>query len=263
METTARVWFKSLLRPLVAFALSKSLSFREFSAIARELYIDAAAELLRDKTAKVNTSRIAALTGLHRREVNAIRNSGAGPTEPALSIPQRVLNRWEQDKQFTTSRGRPKVLSFGGPTSDFSVLVRSVSSSLNSGTVLFELERIGAVSRTAKGIRMSEDFHRFGADPEKAFAVVGSDIGSLLHAVDENVFRRKKLTNVHLRTEYDNVFAGDLPKIRGWLSKEAGEFHRKLRKFLSRSDKDLVKDRVDEDAGCRVAITSFSLTDDF
>lgn len=263
MTISANTWVKNLLRSIVTFALKNSLSFQEFSALARELYVDAAEELLESDTKKINASRIAALTGLHRREVNAVLQARGEGWSPTLSIPLRVLNRWEQDPDYTTKGGKPRVITFEGPESEFSDLVGSISSSLNTGTILFELERIGAVERSARGLRMTEDFHRFGADPDKAFDITGRDFSTLLNAVDENIFRRKKLTNVHLRTEYDNIFLQDLPEIRRWLTREAKDFHRRVRKFVSKFDKDLVRRNSDEEAGKRVAITTFSLTDDF
>lgn len=239
------------------------MSFQEFARLARELYVEAAQEILRADTPRINVSRIAALTGLHRREVKGVLDSQEETWTPTLSVPLRVLNRWEQDRRFTTKDGKPRVLSFEGTDNEFTALVSSISSSLNPGTILFELERIGSVERSARGLRMLENFHRFGADPDKAFEIAGRDFDTLLGAVDENVFRRKTLTNIHLRTEYDNIFARDLPHIRKQLSEEAKEFHRKVRGILSQHDKDLVPGRADEEAGKRVTVGTFSLTDDF
>ncbi|MCB0355257.1 MAG: hypothetical protein KDD64_17115 [Bdellovibrionales bacterium] len=264
MEASPRNWVRNLLRSVIQFALRHSVSYQEFSKIARELYVESARTILEKDDLKVNISRLAALTGLHRREVNSALESGSLPYEAqALSIPIRVLNRWEQDPEFATKSGTPRVITFEGNNNEFDKLVHSISSSLNAGTVFFELERIGAVERTPRGLKMTEDFHRFGADPQKGFEVVGNDFDTLLGAVEENVFRRKKLTNVHFRTEYDNIFLSELPEVRRWLMKEAKDLHRRVRTFLSKRDKDLVRKTSEDEAGKKVTLCTFSLTDDF
>ncbi len=69
------------------------------------------------------------------------------------------------------------------------------------------------------------------------------------------------MSNLHLRTDFDNIYTSEIIPIRRWLIAEGKAFHKRAREFLSRFDKDLNED-VDETrkAGGKIVLTSFSFS---
>ena len=64
--------YKRLLRPLVRILIRNSVSFAEFSEIAKDVYVEVAARDFRLPEKNMTQGRIAILTGLTRKEVNRL-----------------------------------------------------------------------------------------------------------------------------------------------------------------------------------------------
>ena len=145
-----------ILKPIVRFCLKRSVKFQEFSEIARHVFVQSAADEITSDGHEVNVSRISVATGMQRRDVTRIWKS-----QPEIKEPQTVLRsvvgQWRSDKRFCDKSGQPKPLSFKGKESQFSELVKSVSQDVNVYTVLFELERIEAVSKRAESLVLLAD----------------------------------------------------------------------------------------------------------
>lgn len=251
-----------LVRPLVKFCLRRSLFIHDLEELAKKAFVELASEEIRKTTTKINVSRISVLTGLYRKDVARIlEGEGKTDAEQPHSILGRVIGQWEQDRRFQTRQGEPRVLSCDGPDSEFRTLVEKVSKHVNSSTVLFELQRSGAVELTAKGAKLVRRSYSLRDDALDAFGILAQDIDTLIQAVEENVDTSQKITNLHIRTDFDNIYESDLPAVRKWLASEGRAFHKRARKFLARHDKDLGPERPLRDrAGASVTLTAFSLT---
>lgn len=249
---------RALMRPLVRFCVRNAHSVQDFYNLAKSVFLSVAQEEMLKSTRKVNVSRLAALTGLHRDEVSKLL-SKEGQYEPApRSILDRVIGQWRHDKRFRTKAGEPRVLSFGEENSEFDELVGSVSKGLYSGTVLFELKRSGAVEETARGLRLVQQMFSVAGDPKQGFSLLSEDIDSLMCAGEENLTRPDEIPNLHIRTDYDNIVVEAVPEIKRWLVDEGKSFHKRAREFLASFDKDINPQLADKAGGVRVALTAFS-----
>ena len=249
---------KAMLRPVVRFCVKRSLGIQSVIECVKAVFIEVAAEEMSSSDERVNVSRLSVMTGLHRRDVMRIYKEG-DTLDTVSSFAGRVIGQWEQDAQFLTRNRKPRVLTIDGERSEFRDLVRKVSSDVNAGTVLFELERIGAVERIAKGIRLKQHAHTVRHDPEESFSLLGRDIDDLVQAVSENVFENAELRNLHARTEYDNVREEALPEIRRWFLKEGAAFHLKARNYLSAFDLD-INPEPNKKGGGKIVIGTFGRT---
>lgn len=251
-----------LLTPLVRYFLRKSLTIQTFYDVAKTVFISAAVEELERSGEAVNVSRISAATGVTRNEVTRIYKKRELPAvRTGMSIAARVMGQWELDPRFSSKNRTPRVLTVAGEDSDFRRLVHSVSKTLNPSTVLKELERIGAIERTARGVKLVKDVDRSADEERWRVELAAQDIGVLLQAVDENIAHPEAVRNHHIHTEADNIVATALPEIREWLLAEGKKFHKKLRAYLSRHDADLMPDlEPGSPVGRRVTFASFSLT---
>ncbi len=252
-----------LVRPIVRFCLRRSHSVQDLIHVAKLAFIELAAEEIERANKKVNMSRLSVVTGLHRRDVAKIFSERKPASEDRLSLVERVIGQWRHDKRFALGGGQSKTLSFKGENNEFQQLVRTVSTAIKPGTILFELERMGAVKKTSRGLTLVLELGGFANFPRKGFEVLATDIDTLIQAAEENLLvekQEKGISNLHLHTEYDNVFRKDLPKIRKWLVTEGKVFHKRAREFISQFDKDINPDHEGQVAGQRVVIGTFALT---
>src|SRR5665647_525774 len=72
-----------LLRPLVRLLLSHGISFPTFCDLVKSAYVKVAEEEFKLASKPQTDSRISLLTGIHRREINRLRNEAV--TEINLS----------------------------------------------------------------------------------------------------------------------------------------------------------------------------------
>lgn len=156
--------------------------------------------------------------------------------------------------------GAPRALSYKGRRSEFRKFCERVSTTLNPRTVQFELERRGSVKPTDGSLELIFKIIPYEHQPLDAFELVAKDIDSLLEATEENILAPAPITNLHIRTEFDNVVPRNLTTIRQWLIEEGKEFHSRARAFISQFDKDLNLTLESEKGGGRVTLSAFSVT---
>lgn len=260
MERSAQVEIlKQVLEPFVQFCLRNSLAIQDVVDVAKIAFVESAARQLEAHGKKVNVSRLSVLTGLYRKDVTRIFRHRGGPREESVSILARVVGQWRHDQRFITKSGKPRILSFKGKTSEFKALVESVSKSINPGTILFELERMGALKREARGVQLLWQMPSFAKDPKQGFKILAADLDILMRSVEENLFVQDQLSNLHIRTEYDNIITKAVPEIKVWLLEEGKAFHKRAREFLSQFDKDLAPGLTQEEGGAHVVVSAFGM----
>ena len=137
---------KQLLRPVARFCLNRSIKIQDAGEMLKYAFLEIAKEELQRDAKLVSNSRLSVMTGLHRRDVVRLLLDGVEISESAPLL-LRVIGQWQQDSRFADKKGHPKSLSIEGKKSEFVDLVQSISKDLNPYTVLFELERVGAVRR--------------------------------------------------------------------------------------------------------------------
>lgn len=257
-----QIWpacLKLMLKPIVRFWLRSSHGLHGFVDVAKAAFVEVAREELQRSGQRVNVSRLSVMSGVHRKDVTRLLADEKALTRQASGIVSRVIGQWEQDKRFLNSSRKPRVLSCDGEGSEFYALVKLVSQSESPATVLFELERIGAVKRTRGGIKLLQRIPRFYQDPREGFAILGDEVALVIRAIEENILLQREIRNLHIRTYYNNVFKRDIPRIRSWLLDEGKKFHKRCRDYLSNFDKD-INPGDDSLAGETVVIGSYSWT---
>lgn len=254
-----------MLKPLVRFMLAGAHSIQDFTEVLKKVYLDVAKEQIQKDGLTVNASRLVMATGIHRIEVNRLLMEEGPKPKPESNMLFRIIGLWQQGKAYRDKNGQPKILTYKGKNSQFARLLRSISLYLTPGTVQIELERIGAIEVTDKGLKLIADFERYNASENAAkFNLIATDVDLLISCIQENLSRPKQdrspdeIGNLHLRTDYDNIYLERLPEIRAWLMQEGKEFHRRARDYLSQFDKDINEDSAE--AGGRVVLHAFSLT---
>jgi hypothetical protein len=250
-----------MLTPVVRFCLRRSLRIQDLLEGAKYVFLaEAAAEIVRSGK-KVNLSRLSATTGIHRRDVMRIYERAEVKEEP-MGMISKVIGLWQQDPRFCSRPGKARVLTAHPADGEFKQLVTLVSNDLNHATVLFELERVGAVKRVRDGVKLVMRAYVPRGDVIASYRILARDSADLMVAVDQNATGELAVPNLQAKTEFDRIAADAVPKVRAWLMREGSALHQKARNFLSKLDLD-VNRRLDSDQPVvRVALGTFSLVEE-
>ena len=139
--------FLMLLQPLARLFLRLGRGYREFSDLSKAAFVVVASEDYGVHGRPTNVSRIAAMTGLTRKEISRIRarieNHEAAITERATPL-QEVVFAWRSTDEFLDKNGEPAALTLDGGCGSFQSLVKQFAGDIPEGAVRKELQRIGA-----------------------------------------------------------------------------------------------------------------------
>ena len=141
---------RHLLRPLVRLLLSHGVTFPAFCNLAKSAYAKIAEEEFRLASKPQTDSRISLLTGIHRREINRLRNEPAEKIDLShrASMSALLLTIWSGYPEYQDEQGLPvplpRLANKGGGLS-FESLVQSVSKDFRARVVLDEWLRQGIV----------------------------------------------------------------------------------------------------------------------
>lgn len=253
--------FSKLIRPLLRFAVKSSLKIQTIIDIVRMELVNIAKEEITKKGERITDSRLSIITGIHRREICKLVNEEGQGKEVATDKISKIIGHWQENQKFTTKQGRPKVLRHKGLNCEFAQLVYHVSKELNPATILFELERVGAIEKSDRGLTLiKQSFVPLG-DFEESLSIVNKDTESLIDSTIKNIFEEQNNKNLHVRTNFDNIRPQDEELIKQWLLREGHKFHANVREFLSKFDQDINPDPSFKGKGINVSISSFSNTE--
>jgi hypothetical protein len=182
-----------ILRPLIRLLLAHGITFTVFSDVVRSIYVKVAEEefTLRDKAQ--TDSRVSLLTGIHRREVNRLRNERM----QEIALPQHasmsalLLATWSGHPDYLDSHGLPVALprlaSKGGGRS-FESLVQSISKDFRARVVLDEWLRQGIVEIDADdNVHLSAEAFVLPRDTHEKVFYFGQNIHDHLAATVHNL----------------------------------------------------------------------------
>lgn len=145
---------QGVLLPIVKLMLRCGLGCPEFIAVAKTVFVQAASEDYGLRGRPTNVSRVAAMTGLSRKEVTRIRSEGQRDRwTPDMEVTpaNTVLHYWHFDPHFSDATGFPLPLPFDGPNS-FATLVKKHAGDIPEGAIRKELIRAGTVEEDASGL---------------------------------------------------------------------------------------------------------------
>jgi uncharacterized protein DUF6502 len=133
---------KALLRPLVRVLIACGVTLPALVAALKECFVEVAASDFRLGGREPSDSRVSLVTGVHRKDVRAIRERSHPVSTPrAGGLAATVVGRWLGRPDHADAEGHPLPLSRPA----FDALVAGVSKDVRPRTVLDELLRLGLV----------------------------------------------------------------------------------------------------------------------
>jgi Family of unknown function (DUF6502) len=139
---------RKILRPLVRLMLSQGINYTMVIEELKRVFISVAEEEFKIEGKAQTNSRITLLTGIHRRDVQRIREDKNSDIDAPPSISAQIFGLWLSKNEYLDDLGQPLPLpknSSKGEVS-FESLVASISKDFRARSVLDEWLRLGFVS---------------------------------------------------------------------------------------------------------------------
>jgi hypothetical protein len=217
------------LRPLARALLRAGVGYREFEEISKAAFVDIATKDYGLRGRPTNISRVAVMTGLTRKEVRRLRDKTAKgeSTVVVRSTPMAViLHRWYTDEAFLDQSGQPRVLSFDGSGTTFSVLVKNFGGDIPPGAMRTELKRIKAVEELDDGSLRVLKRNVSGLDVhDKLIAGLAVSLYPVALAIAHNTNTKSDGESWILRTAAtDRIRENDISRLRRISADRLAEF---------------------------------------
>ncbi len=229
-----------MLAPLVRLLLRHGVSHADFSGWSRQVYVNEAAGNFGMDGKPPTTSRIAIVTGINRKEVKRLRELPAdidtGVAKHNRAV--RVVTGWLQDKEFLTSRGRPRILKYGDGNGSFNRLVKQHGGDVPARAMLDELERVGTISVDGNRVELLQHGYVPHQSEEALLDLFATSAADLLHTLDHNLAGQSP-QRLQMSVAYDNVSQEGLTAFRQLSAERALALLRGLDAELSQHDHDV------------------------
>ena len=144
----------SVMLPIARLLLRSGVGFKEFSEVSRLAFVEVATTDYGLRGRPTNLSRVAAMTGIPRKQVKRLRATGTGlrdGIQVELGLLNDVMERWYTDEDYLDSKQRPKLLGMKGTCASFEKLVKACAADVPAGAVKVELIRFGSAEERPGG----------------------------------------------------------------------------------------------------------------
>lgn len=182
---------RGLLRPLVRAMIARGLTAQVVYGLLKRVYVEVAEETFGLDDKPLTDSRIALLTGVHRKDIRTIRSEGDDSTAQSrrkVTLLATVMGQWMSHPDFVDENGAPRPLPRASEdAASFESLVQSISKDVRPRTVLDELERAGLVTVKDATLHLNSDTIVGTATPSDKEIFFAANVGDHLAAATENL----------------------------------------------------------------------------
>jgi hypothetical protein len=224
------------IRPLARLLLRSGVTYKTFGEVTKAAFVHEAMLESDSKGRLTNTSRVAVRTGLSRKEVRRICETGiaqkirvdhSGP-------PARVLDVWHSDPRFVDKTGSPRDMPFEGEAPNFFDVVRAAGGDVPPGAVRAELIRASAVMELDNGYLRPTKRYFVPADfDEKAITILSGILFPMIAGVDHNANPGRTAPGFIQRFAFMNLPEDSRTEFRSWSRQEATSFIEAMNKRLT------------------------------
>ncbi len=242
-----------LLYPLVRVLLRNGVSYGVFAELARKIYVDVAFNEFAQKGRKQTISRVAALTGLTRKEVKRLmelEQAGDASTHQRFNRAIRVISGWLNDERFQDADGEPATLAVEGENS-FASLVREYSGDVPTQAMLSVLQAAGSVQRNGDSITLIKHAYVPAAAPLEKIRILGSDTHELIDTIDHNLQAEEADLRFQRKVAYLDVSPRAASEFKTMSAAKAQALLEELNAWLAKHEQ---LDRDDADQGKQVSL---------
>lgn len=230
-----------LLRPVVLLLLKCGITWKEFTDLAKLVYVQVATEEFGIRDRPTNVSRASILTGIGRKEIarQRARLAAAAPVEPGrIDDATRLLSAWHQDAAYLDHAGTPLPLTERGAGPSFESLFGRYGGDTPFQTMLKELKAAGSITVGDDGKLIAcRRYHMPVQMSAENIQLFGTNLFDHARTLERNIAGRKEQRRLEGYATEDRIRAS-----------AAGEFHRLVnergQQFLEEIDAWLHQHRV-------------------
>ena len=195
MQIILHSTLRKVLRPLVRFMLSQGINYTMILEDLKRVFVSVAEEEFIIEGKEQTDSRITLLTGVHRKDVQRIRDQNNQVYKLPYSIGAQIFGLWLGDSKYLDESGQPLALqrlASKGAVS-FESLVASISKDFRARPVLDEWLRLGFVSLDYNDhVRLNVQAFIPNQDLEYKLSFLGMNIHDHMSAAVSNLNNKNK-----------------------------------------------------------------------
>lgn len=180
-----------LMTPLARLCLAQGMRYDAVEELLKRAFMEAARDLHPDQPERGLVSRLAAATGLNRREVTRLTQASALPRPVKIPLASQIIARWATDPCYRDEQGAPRPLCRQGECPSFESLARSVTQDLHPRTVLDELLRLGLANHdeATDQVALLQADYVPGASNADLVTLLGDNVGDHLESAVANIVK--------------------------------------------------------------------------
>jgi len=246
IKSTLKKSLLRLLKPLVKILLNHGISVNEFMDLVKRSYVEVADQDFQLEGRKQSVSRIAVITGMHRKDVAHYRNKYCnGDSDfPAESETQfhnraaRVISAWNNETEFSDTKGEASQLPIEGENGSFSSLILKHSGSMTVRAMLDEMIRVGAIEFvTPESVKLVQTVYVPKDSDVQRIVYMGDASSDLLSTLAINL-EDPDANRLQLSTAFDNLPEECLPELKKFCHQKSTQLLNELEHWLSKQDRD-------------------------
>lgn len=232
-----------ILTPLVRIILRNGISYGTFAELAKKTFVKVAVNDFTIEGRKQSISRVSVITGLNRKEVKRLFDSRPenenAEQEERYNRAARVIAGWRREAAYRKGMGKPTELPIEGEGASFAAMVKRYSGDMPVRAVLDELERIGAVARSADGhVKLVTRSFLPQADENMKLTILGTDVAQLISTIGFNLEAESGQVRLQRKVYYDNLPKEALAPFNKLSKEEAQNLLEHLDAYLAQYDRD-------------------------
>jgi hypothetical protein len=218
-----------IFRPIARFLLANGVTLPAIHEMVKQVLVEVAVSDFPVKGKATTDSRISVFTGVHRKDVKRLRNTGyeAEIVPKTVSLGSQIVNVWMTEKKWLGKENKPLCLPKSSPRKgmkSFESLVESISKDVRSRSVLDELLRSGAVEIIDDYVYLKTEAFIPKEGLEESLYYLGRGISSHLNAAISNVQGEQKQPFFDRMVHYDSIPSHVVNQLAQDSGKQAMEF---------------------------------------
>lgn len=234
---------RKMLPPLVRLLLRNGMAAKSFYELVKHAYVLVARDECGISGKQATKSRIAILTGLTRKEVQALLNMPVPRKDrygDEYNRAARVITGWLRDPDFGDGNGHPLPLRMVGKRLSFSALVKRYSGDIPVRAMLDELMRVGTVKQLRDG-RLGLVVRGYipQKDMDQQLTILGQDTADLITTIDHNLYGKPSRPRLQRKVMYDNIPVESAEAFQVIAQARAQEMLEGLDRWLAHRDRDV------------------------
>ncbi|MEZ5541371.1 MAG: DUF6502 family protein [Pseudomonadota bacterium] len=207
-DKTMSLAVQKLLQPLVRILLRNGVAYGTFAELVRKTYVDVAYRDFAPRGKKQTVSRVSVLTGLTRKEVRRLQESGAADIkleQARYNRAIRVISGWRNDAAYLDASGKPAILPLEGDGTSFASLVKNYSGDIPTMAMLTMLQEAGSVSVSGQQVKLVRNAYVPAKDATDKIEILGVDVHELIATIDHNLVSEFDDLRFQRKVAYDDI----------------------------------------------------------